>query len=236
MRCRLAYRVVDKSHPVGRHVASARTKQSRPDISKQIVEQATRLFAAKGFFGASLRDIASAVGIRKPSLLYHFSSKDELRSSVLEQMLAHWSEVVPRILRAATSGDEQFDAIAQETLSFFREDPDRARLLLRELLDRPTEIKPLIATHIQPWARIVCDYIRKGQLQGRVYPDVDPEAYVTSTINLVLSNVAVYAATDGLLTPPGTTKRKAKKSQDIPPRVLDEVMRIAKVSLFIPQD
>ena len=35
-------------------------KPSRSDISQQIVAQATRLFAARGFVGASLRDIAKA--------------------------------------------------------------------------------------------------------------------------------------------------------------------------------
>ncbi|MBL8945991.1 MAG: TetR/AcrR family transcriptional regulator, partial [Myxococcales bacterium] len=144
-------------------------RNGRPDVAQRILDHATRLFARHGFVGASLRDIARAVGIRKPSLLYHFPSKDELRRSVLEQMLSHWNEAVPRILRAATSGPEQFDAIAAETLSFFSDDPDRARLLLRELLDRPEEIAPMVALRVQPWAKIVCDYIRKGQEQGRVH-------------------------------------------------------------------
>ncbi len=214
-------------------MSSERSNGSRANVSDQIVKQATRLFAARGFFGASLRDIARAVGIRKPSLLYHFPSKDELRQSVLEQMLAHWNEVVPKILRAATSGQEQFDAILQETIKFFCADPDRARLLLRELLDRPAEMAPLIENHVEPWARIVSDYIRKGQEQGRVQPDVDPEAYVTSVINLVLCGIAIHGVTHQLLPP-------AEASDDAPPvpqRYLDEMLRIAKSSLFIqPKD
>jgi AcrR family transcriptional regulator len=210
-------------------LSSERSNGSRPSVSEQIVEQATRLFAARGFFGASLRDIARAVGIRKPSLLYHFPSKDELRQSVLEQMLSHWNEVVPKILRAATSGHEQFDAILQETINFFCADPDRARLLLRELLDRPAEMAPLIESHVEPWARIVSDYIRKGQEQGRVRPDVDPEAYVTSVINLVLCGIAIHGVTNQLLPP-------ADPGDDAPPvpqRYLDEMLRIAKSSLFV---
>ena len=200
-----------------------------PDIPKQILAQATRLFAARGFVGASLRDIAKAVGIRKPSLLYHFPSKDDLRKSVLEQMLAHWNEVVPRILRAATTGPEQFDAIARETIQFFSAEPDRARLLLRELLDRPREMAPLVELHVQPWARIVCDYIRKGQEQGRVHADVDPEAYVVSTINLVLCGVAIHESM-GTLVPgldPGADGTKMSR------RLVAEMMRVAKSSLFV---
>jgi len=197
-------------------------------MAAQIVEQATRLFAARGFVGASLQDIAKAVGIRKPSLLYHFPSKDDLRRSVLEQMLEHWNEVVPRILRAATSGPAQFDAIGEETIKFFSEDPDRARVLLRELLDRPDEMGPLIRERVQPWTAIVSDYIRKGQAQGRVHPDVDPEAYVASVINLILSTIAVHGVIGPLLD-------GEPSSPSIPPRLLEEVLRVARSALFLPE-
>jgi AcrR family transcriptional regulator len=204
-------------------------RQPRPDVAQRILDQATRLFARHGFVGASLRDIAKAVGIRKPSLLYHFPSKDELRRGVLEQMLAHWNEAVPRILRAATSGPEQFDAIAAETLRFFRDDPDRARLLLRELLDRPEEIAPLVALRVQPWARIVCDYIRKGQEQGRVHADVDPEAYVAQVINLVLCGFATHASLRNLL----LGGHEPSPDHDAGDRLLHEMLRVAKASLFV---
>jgi TetR/AcrR family transcriptional regulator len=203
-------------------------RSSRSDIAERILEHATKLFAARGFVGASLRDIARAVGIRKPSLLYHFPSKDDLRRRVLEQMLSHWNDVVPRILRAATSGQEQFDAIARETIAFFSENPDRARLLLRELLDRPEEMRPLIELHVEPWARIVCDYIRKGQEQGRVHPDVDPEAYVVQIINLVLCGIAITESI-GKMLPEGAAAEGCAISQ----RHLSEMMRVAKSSLFI---
>lgn len=202
-------------------------RTGRPDVAQRILDQATRLFARHGFVGASLRDIARAVGIRKPSLLYHFPSKDELRRGVLDQMLSHWNEAVPRILRAATAGPEQFDAIAAETLTFFSEDPDRARLLLRELLDRPEEIAPLVALRVQPWAKIVCDYIRKGQEQGRVHPDVDPEAYVAQVINLVLCGFATHASLRNVLAA-DTSDREAGD------RLLREMLRVAKSSLFPP--
>lgn len=205
----------------------ANERTGRPDVAQRILDQATRLFARHGFVGASLRDIAKAVGIRKPSLLYHFPSKDELRRGVLDQMLAHWNEAVPRILRAATSGPEQFDAIANEILTFFEDDHDRARLLLRELLDRPEEIAPLVALRVQPWAKIVCDYIRKGQEQGRVHEDVDPEAYVAQVINLVLCGFATHSSIRALLGDPPVDDLESAR------RLLKEMLRVAKSSLFI---
>ena len=206
----------------------ASDRPTRTDIPKQILEQATRLFAARGFVGASLRDIAKAVGIRKPSLLYHFPSKDELRRGVLEQMLSHWNETVPRLLKAATSGHEQFEAVATETVNFFVEDPDRARLLLREMLDRPDEMQPLVEAHVQPWTKIMTDYINKGREQGRVHADIDPAAYVAHMINLVVCGVAMLD-TFAALTPGATTDDKREMTK----RHVTELLRVARAALFI---
>ncbi|MFB6372555.1 MAG: TetR/AcrR family transcriptional regulator, partial [Bradymonadaceae bacterium] len=61
------------------------------DVRALILEEATRQFAAKGFDGTSLQAIADEVDITKPSLLYHYSSKAELREQVLEELLSHWN-------------------------------------------------------------------------------------------------------------------------------------------------
>ncbi len=48
------------------------------DRRQQILVEAARLFAAKGFEATSVRDIANATGILAGSLYYHFASKEEL--------------------------------------------------------------------------------------------------------------------------------------------------------------
>jgi AcrR family transcriptional regulator len=43
-----------------------------------IVEKAVELFAAKGYAGTSLNDIAAVVGIRKPSLYHYIKTEEDL--------------------------------------------------------------------------------------------------------------------------------------------------------------
>jgi AcrR family transcriptional regulator len=183
----------------------------------QILDAATRLFAARGFDGTALQDIADAVGIRKPSLLYHFPSKDALRHGVLEQMVTHWKDVLPRVLLAATSGEGQFEGVLGAMLEFFDASPDRARLLMREVLDRPHEMAGLAMQHVRPWVEVVANYIRKGQKQGLVRPDVDPEAY---TIQVIIMLVGSVANRDALGTLPADRNRR-------------EILRFARAALFV---
>lgn len=205
------------------------------DMRQQILGEATRLFAARGYDGTSLKDIADGVGIRKPSLLYHFKSKVELRRGVLDQLLAHWQDVLPRLLLAATSGLRRFDAITRELVTFFTDSPDRARLLMREALDRPEELRESIVVHMSPWVKVVCDNIRTGQERGMIHPDVDPEAYVTHVIALVISSVATFD-TVGAVLHPGNDGQGNDGQQQQQARHVAELLRVARSSLFLPRD
>src|SRR3954468_24734542 len=51
-----------------------------------ILAAATRIFAAKGFDGASMSAIATSAGISKPVLYDHFASKDALFETLLYQI------------------------------------------------------------------------------------------------------------------------------------------------------
>lgn len=50
---------------------------------QQIVDEAYRVFATRGYHGASLREIASAAGIGLSTLQHHFAGKEDLLVAVL---------------------------------------------------------------------------------------------------------------------------------------------------------
>jgi AcrR family transcriptional regulator len=197
-----------------------------PDVRTQVLQAATQLFAARGFDGTPLQAISDEVGIAKPSLLYHFPSKDELRRAVLDQVMSHWNEVLPRLLQAATTGEHRFESLIGQLVGFFTEDADRARLLVREMLDRPDEMKALFKQYLGPWMSILSDYIRRGQDEEIIHADLDPEAHILQIIQLVVGTVAIGDVVETLLDdfPNGRSPHQ---------RQLDEVIRIARSSIFV---
>jgi len=193
------------------------------DVRAQILDAATRRFAAHGYVGTTLSAVAESVGIRKASLLYHFSSKDALHAQVLDQVLEHWNGVLPRLLEAAASED-RFDALLHETVSFFVEDPDRARLILRETLDRPDVMRQRLATSVAPWLQIIAGYVERGQQTGELRADADPQAYLLHVVHLVVGGIAIADTLGSALT--------GERGRADTGRLVQELERIAKVSLF----
>lgn len=68
-----------------------------------LVEEAIRQFGREGYNGASLDQIATAVGVRKQTLLYYFPTKDVL----LEACLAAAGQRVAEEIAAALGGADQ---------------------------------------------------------------------------------------------------------------------------------
>jgi AcrR family transcriptional regulator len=67
-------------------------RRRRPQRAEQrrneVIERAAELFDHDGYFQTSLDDVAAAVGLRKATLYHYFSGKDEILSSIHEEVLS----------------------------------------------------------------------------------------------------------------------------------------------------
>jgi TetR/AcrR family transcriptional regulator len=190
-----------------------------------ILESAARLFARLGYAGTSVQAIADSVGIKKPSLIYWFPSKQALRDAVVEDLLSRWNQVLPKVMVAATGGEDRFQRTLTEVLGFFREDPDRARLLMREILDHPDEMRRHLEVTLRPWLALVTEYIRLGQRHRQVRPELDPEAWTIEITILAIGTIASTGVFDQVV--------GGDDADAFAQRQVDELLRMAHASLFL---
>jgi AcrR family transcriptional regulator len=66
------------------------------DTKERIQECARELFAKQGVQRTSLQDIASKLGITKPALYYHFSSREDLVRSIVQPLIDDGEAFVQR--------------------------------------------------------------------------------------------------------------------------------------------
>ena len=69
---------------------------------EELIAAAAKIFSARGYGGASLREICAAAGILAGSMYHHFRSKEDLFVSVHAEGFRHLNEVVDRALDGKT--------------------------------------------------------------------------------------------------------------------------------------
>jgi len=190
---------------------------------ERIVAAALRLFAERGSDGTPIQAIAAEVGLTKAALLHHFSSKEQLRRAVLASILHDWSERLPALLLGAAASHGRFDEVFSEIYRFIAAEPDRARFIAREALDRPAEARELVRA-VVPAVDAIAGFLRGGQNGNRVHEDADLTAYVIHLLKLVIGAVALSE----VIAPPLGSGDAGRK------RYERELARIAAASLFRP--
>jgi AcrR family transcriptional regulator len=84
---------------------------------ERILAAGTRAFAKGGFHSTSLKEVAAAAGMRAPSLLHHFASKEALFDAVIRRAYTQIEEPLAQAL--SSGGPREILARVLETLAAF---------------------------------------------------------------------------------------------------------------------
>jgi AcrR family transcriptional regulator len=108
-------------------MAASATKGEAGAMPQHIAQVAAKLFAARGYDATPVRAIVEAAGVTKPTLYYHFGSKEGLGQALFTVPMARLVAAWRAILEGPADPVAKLMAIAEAHFAFGREDPDRAR-------------------------------------------------------------------------------------------------------------
>jgi TetR/AcrR family transcriptional regulator len=176
------------------------TSGNGPASTKDLIlEVALRRFADHGFAGTSLNEIADEVGIRRPSLLHHFPSKEALYKAVVMQSFTDWFALV-EVAVAGTDkqGWPQVERVLRAAFQFFEEHPEFVRLARREAIEGGPILSEELGVVLRPLFLRGANFLTREMDAGRLR-HYEPRQMLLTGYGAILSYLSDAALISSLL-------------------------------------
>jgi AcrR family transcriptional regulator len=140
-------------------------------VQQEIYEQATELFAQRGYPGTSLQDIADAVGLTRPALYHYVRSKDELLARLVAEVTVEAASDIGTIaVRADLTAAERIREIVRHTVHSNGMHARRFQLLIRSEAYLPAEVRDAYELNRRSVLRSLTQVIEEGIADGSFRP------------------------------------------------------------------
>lgn len=169
-------RVASRTRPaVKRTTAKARARRSTTNPTRiEILKAAAGAFRRLGFHGASVEEIAKALGMKKGNLYYYFRTKEEILFACHQYSLDRLLDVLEQVERDDRPPDSQLRALIVTFVHTILDDLHGTALFLDLEALTPAHLRLAIARRDQ-FDRGVRRVIQRGIDWGTFAPHIDPK-------------------------------------------------------------
>ena len=168
--------------------ALQKAREAPASTKARILVAAEEVFAAKGFAGASTRDIAAKAHVNISSLHYHWESKETLYFAVFQNIYDRILDLVRRAIPAqldeATAGPTVIERAMGGLFDFFADHPNVPKLLVRRLLENEQNHVDIERDILVPAWRVFAGWTQ--EFSGRKLKELDSQLFMLTVYSVVL--------------------------------------------------
>jgi AcrR family transcriptional regulator len=116
----------------------------------QIMEVAEKLFAAKGFDGTSVRDIAETAGVNLAMISYYFGSKEKLMETVFNYRSEFFKlQLVTMLQNKELTPMQKVDRLIDQYIDKLMKQQCFHRIMVREQMINSTGVIPVLIRQLK---------------------------------------------------------------------------------------
>ena len=165
-------------------------------VKTKVERAAVDLFAANGFDGVSIADIAAAAGVSQGALYRHYPSKEELAWALFSTAYLRTGEELDRIRTGEAEFEAGVTAMTAHFCALYDEDP----ALFRFMLITQHGFLPRIPSGSRTPVDAVADLIGDAVSKNRLRP-IDPAVGAAVIMGVILQSATfhIYGRLSGSL-------------------------------------
>ena len=176
---------------------------------EMILGEALHCFAERGYDGTSLNDIAAGVGIKRPSLLHHFPSKEALYEDVFEMLISEWLQRLETAISSPTANWAKAELVLRAGFDLFAETPDYVRIMRREALDGGVHLGIDLSGVLRPLFDRAVEYF-DSQMDSGHFRRHDSRHLLITGYGAILTYFSDAPFIDGLLDDTALTEKNVR--------------------------
>jgi AcrR family transcriptional regulator len=176
----------------------------------EMLAAAAKVFAKRGYHGASTQDIADVLGIRQASLYYYFESKEAALEAVCADGVEDYAVRAQKILRGPGTASDKVASIVVQHLAPMVERLDFTLTFLRERRFLPAPARKRIRAIEVRYEQIIEKIIEQGIQSSEFRHELDARMAALALLGLGNSAAAWYGREPG-----GTLERITSNYVDL---------------------
>jgi TetR/AcrR family transcriptional regulator len=139
---------------------------------------AARVFSAKGFAAASMREVAQASGASLGSIYHHFENKDDILRAIICENFRRVAGSVEERLKGVREPRQQLELFVENHVEFFARHLDEMRVMSHELDSLAGEAGEEVVKLRRAYTQVARDILR------RLRPDLSRSDLQVATLSL----------------------------------------------------
>ena len=149
---------------------------------REILVAAKAVFAEKGFDAARMEDIATAVGVKRASLVYYYKDKVMLYEAMIENVMTQLFVTIQDNVHPHLPLEEQIENCAVAWIEFVWQNPDFLKILLREGINPSDWLQREVSNLFAPVHNLFQELSKQRQKCGESGDSTVNPNYVCSTL------------------------------------------------------
>jgi AcrR family transcriptional regulator len=170
--------------------------KTRRNRDSEVVDAAIQVFWRRGYSGASIQEIADAVGVLKGSLYHYIGSKEELLARIFQEAYQESLGVMSEINAMNAPPLDRLREYLRRYIVHFLVYPERTQLYFRDWRYLTGTYLERVREQRRTYANFVRALIGEARETGAISADVDPKA-ATAFILGAVHNIAEWYRRDG---------------------------------------